>query len=62
MYEDLAKDYDLDEMSLEILKRQTSKSQALKYIKRFPKKTAKKAVPKAAPKVVPKPVKAEEEE
>ena len=42
MYEDLAKDYDLDEVSLEILKGQTSKSQALKYLKRFPKKVAKK--------------------
>lgn len=61
MYEDLAKDYDLDEVSLEILKGLGSKSQALKYIKRFPKKTV-KAVPKATPKVVPKPVKAEEEE
>mgnify|MGYP004097999405 CR=1 len=61
MYEDLAKDYDLDEVSLEILKAQGSKSQALKYLKRFPKKTV-KAVPKATPKVVPKPVKAEEEE
>jgi len=61
LYEDLAKDYDLDEVSLEILKAQGSKSQALKYLKRFPKKTV-KAVPKATPKVVPKPVKAEEEE
>ena len=61
MYEDLAKDYDLDKVSLEILNAQGSKSQALKYLKRFPKKTV-KAVPKATPKVVPKPVKAEEEE
>ena len=62
MYEDLGKDYDLDEVSLETLKKISSKSQARKYLKRFPKKTAKKAVPKAAPKVAPKPLKAEEEE
>ena len=61
MYEDLAKDYDLDELSLEILKAQKSKSQALKYLKRFPKKVAKKVVPKAAPKAAPKIEKKEEE-
>mgnify|MGYP003141105774 FL=1 len=54
MYEDLAKDYDLDEVSLEILKAQGSKSQALKYLRRFPKKVAKKVAPKAAPKSAPK--------
>jgi len=53
---DLADGYDLSEECMKILSKIESKSDALKYIKRFPKKVAKAAPKKkvAAKKVEPK--------